>query len=127
MLLCLILISQPGKHHNLRGYLKFQTQKNPDVTADEVIKRLFENFGFQAKQTLVCTFAQKILDFQDKSNGTGEGTRTPTPKALGPKPSASTNSATPAHMSYLDSRGSNKGLRRMRGKNAKNYNISQWL
>jgi len=30
-------------------------------------------------------------------------------------------------MSYLDSRGSNKGLRRMRGKNAKNYNISQWL
>ena len=125
MLLCLIIISQKGKHHNLHGYLTFQNQKNPDVTADEAINRLFADFGFQAQQTLVCTFPQKIFDFQEKRNGTGEGTRTPTPKALGPKPSASTNSATPAHMPYLDIRGSSKGLHGMRGKNAKNYNISR--
>ena len=90
MLLCLIIISQTGKHHNLHGYLTFQNQKNPDVTADEAINRLFADFGFQAQQTLVCTSPQKISDFQEKRNGTGEGTRTPTPKALGPKPSAST-------------------------------------
>ena len=63
MLLCLIIISQTGKHHNLHGYLTFQNQKNPDVTADEAINRLFANFGCRAKQTLVCTFAQKTFDF----------------------------------------------------------------
>ena len=42
---------------------EFQNQKNPDVTADEAINRLFANFGCRAQQTLVCTFAQKTFDF----------------------------------------------------------------
>jgi hypothetical protein len=93
--------------------------KKRDVTANEAANQLFAIFVFQAEQTLVCPFAQKLLDFLEERSGTGEGTRTPTPKALGPKPSASTNSATPAHMSYLDNRGINKSLRGMRGENAK--------
>ena len=33
-------------------------------------------------------------------DGAGEGSRTPTPKALDPKSSASANSATPAYFNY---------------------------